>query len=191
MNEAVSEDKRKEFYNRGELWLFLIFLLGIIATRLYNYLLFHSLVELFSIVIAITLFIITYNLREIIQNKSLLFLGLAYLFVALIDLVHTLAYKGMGVFPNFTANLPTQLWIAARYLESISLFLAPFFLERPFKTRIVLISYFAITLFLLLSIFLLGVFPTCYVEGKGLTNFKIFSEYITSVILLLSMLLFF
>jgi hypothetical protein len=39
---------------------------------------------------------------------------MAYLSVSFLDLIHTLAYKGMGVFPGFDANLPTQLWIAAR-----------------------------------------------------------------------------
>ncbi len=44
-----------------------------------------------------------------------------------IDLVHTLSYKGMGAFPNLGSNLPTQLWIIARYLESTGLFVSTFF----------------------------------------------------------------
>ncbi|MGB9875854.1 MAG: MASE3 domain-containing protein [bacterium] len=190
MREHGSRDRGNSLVNGWEFLVFILLLAGITATRLYNYLLFHSLAELFSIVIAVSLFLIVWNTRESIQNKSLLFLGIAYFFVALIDLVHTLAYKGMGVFPEFTANLPTQLWIGARYLESLSLLLAPLFLEHSFEPRQVMLVYSLAVALLFLSIFLFNIFPACYVEGKGLTPFKIASEYIISGILLLSMFLY-
>lgn len=44
----------------------------------------------------------------IMGNGYLLFIGIAFFLVAGIDLVHTLAYKGIGVFPAYGANLPTQ-----------------------------------------------------------------------------------
>ncbi|MBW1717013.1 MAG: hypothetical protein JRJ77_14545, partial [Deltaproteobacteria bacterium] len=37
----------------------------------------------------------------------LLFVGIAYLFIGFLDLIHTLAYRGMGVFPGYATNLPT------------------------------------------------------------------------------------
>ena len=82
---------------------------------LYNYLLFHSIAEIFSIVVACGIFLVVWNSREYLNNNYLLFLGIAYLFVAGFDLVHTLAYKGMDIFVGYGANLPTQLWIAGRY----------------------------------------------------------------------------
>ena len=42
---------------------------------------------------------------------------------------------------------------------------------------------------LLFSIFYWNIFPVCFVEGKGLTSFKITSEYIISLILLAAMAL--
>jgi hypothetical protein len=104
--------------NSGGYWQFLLWvpvLLGLYVTSLYSYLLFHSLAEIFSVIIAVGVFAIAWNSRRFLENNYLLFLGVAFLFVGLIDLLHTLAYKGMGVFPGFGANLPTQLWIAARY----------------------------------------------------------------------------
>src|SRR4030067_1201204 len=88
--------------------------LGLYLTSLYSYPLFHSLAELFSIVIACGIFMIAWNSRRFIDNNYLLFVGIAFLFVATIDLIHTLGYKGMGVFQGYETNLPTQLWIAAR-----------------------------------------------------------------------------
>ncbi|MEE8390317.1 MAG: MASE3 domain-containing protein, partial [Anaerolineae bacterium] len=108
------------------------------------------------------------------------------LFVGVIDLLHTLAFKDMGVFPNNDANLPTQLWIAARYLESLALFSAPWFLARKVSASRVLIGYTTIVTLLLVAIFG-GLFPDCYIEGVGLTPFKKVSEYVISLLLLATM----
>ena len=158
-------------------------LFGLYLASLYSYLLFHSLAELFSIVIGCGIFIIAWNSRRILDNNYLLFLGIAYLFISGIDLLHTLAYKGMGVFPGYDANLPTQLWISARYVEAFSLLIAPFFLGRGLKATFGFLGYVLATSLLLGSIFYWKIFPTCFVEGIGLTRFKRMSEYFISLIL--------
>ena len=155
-------------------------LAGLYLTRLYSYLLFHSLAEFFSIAVAWSIFILAWNSRRFITNHYLLFLGVAYFFVADVDLLHTLAYKGMGVFRGDTSNLATQLWIVARYLEAGSLLAAPFFLRRRLNVGVLFIVYGAIVTALLASIFAWPVFPACYVEGTGLTAFKRISEYVIS-----------
>ena len=151
---------------------------------LFNYLLFHSLAEIFSIVVAFGIFVIAWNSRNFIQNNYLLFIGIAYLSIAALDLLHTLAYTGMGVFTGFDSNLPTQLWIASRYVESISLLIAPFLLERKIKPNAVFSSYTVVFSLLILFIFYFQTFPECYIEGVGLTLFKKISEYIISSFLL-------
>ncbi|MDZ4164113.1 MAG: MASE3 domain-containing protein, partial [Smithellaceae bacterium] len=113
----------------------------------------------------------------------------AYLFVGAIDAVHTLAYKGMGVFQGYDANLPTQLWIGARYVESLSLLIAPFFFDRKLRVGAVFFAYTVAIALLFGTIFYGPIFPDCFVEGKGLTPFKKISEYIISFILLGSLAL--
>jgi PAS domain S-box-containing protein len=113
-----------------------------------------------------------------------LFTGIAYLFIGGFDLVHTLIYRGMGVFHDYDANPATQLWIAARYAESITLALAPAWIGRKLHVKWIFSTYAAIFTLLLAAIFHGGLFPDCFIEGKGLTAFKIFSEYIISLILL-------
>lgn len=149
----------------------------------YSYLLFHGIAEVFSILIAWSIFIIAWNTRKTSSNGYLLFLGIAYLFVGGIDLVHTFAYKGMGVFQGYDADLPTQLWIAARYMESLSLLAAPFFLRRRVRATGVFAAYAAVTALVFLSLFLWDIFPSCFVEGSGLTAFKKISEYVICLIL--------
>lgn len=150
----------------------------------YSYLLFHNIAEVFSIFIAWSIFIIAWNTRKIATNDYLLFLGISYLFVGVIDLVHTLAYKGMGVFPGYGANLATQLWVGSRYLESISLLIAPTFLLHRLKAAYDFAAYTLVTALVLLSIFVWDIFPACFVEGVGLTPFKKISEYVICFILL-------
>ncbi len=162
-------------------------LLGLYLSSLYSYNLFHSLAEIFSISVGVGIFIVTWNSRRVLQNGYLMFLGLAFFFTAILDTFHTLAYKGMGVFIGYDANLPTQLWIAARYLQSISLLMAPIFLRFMPNMAIAMMSYIAIVAFIFLSIFVWGIFPTCYVEGAGLTTFKVVSEYVICVILVMSL----
>ncbi len=157
-------------------------LAALYLSSLYSYLLFHSLAELFGVVVAAGIFIVAWNSRRILENNYLLLLGVAYLFIGCLDLVHTLAYNGMGVFPGYETNLPTQLWISARYLESISLLIAPLFIGRRLIPAPALGLYAAATAALLALIFT-GVFPDCFLEGKGLTLFKKTSEYIISFIL--------
>jgi len=157
-------------------------LVGLYAASRYNYLLFHSLAELFSIVIACGIFMVAWNSRRILENNYVLFLGIAYLFVAGIDLVHTMAYKGMNFFPDYDTNLATQLWIAARYTESTSLLLAPLFIRRRMGANRVLAAYSAVFALLLWLVFG-GMFPACFVEGMGLTPFKKTSEYVISLML--------
>ncbi len=175
---------RKTIISQGSIIALAVTMIGLAVASFFNYLLFHSLVELFSIVVAFGIFVLAWNSRDILRNNYLLFLGIAYLFVGLFDLIHTLGYKGMGLMPGGGANLPTQLWIGARYLESLSLLAAvPLALDREMKPQRVFVAFGIISAVLLGTIFF-NIFPVCFIGGKGLTPFKIISEYVICVILL-------
>ena len=164
------------------LWFGFFFLL-LIVKSFHNFLLFHLSVELFSIVIAFIMFALVLNLFDKIESDYFIFLGLIYGFIGGLDLLHTISYQGMGVFPDHTANLPTQLWIIARYVESISLLISFYFLNHKINVFKVTYTYIGIITLLLLSVFWWGVFPDCYLSGIGLTNFKVMSEYIVILFL--------
>jgi signal transduction histidine kinase len=164
-------------------------LLGLFLTSTYNYLLFHSLSEIASILVMYSVFIVSWNTRRFLDNNYLLFIGIAYLFVGSVDLIHTLGYQGMGVFPGYDANLPTQLWIIARYLQAISLLIAPLMIGRTLHTGRWIAIYGVVVTILLLSVFFWDIFPASYIQGQGQTTFKIVSEYIISLILVGAMVL--
>ncbi len=161
--------------------------IGLYAASLYSYLLFHSLAEIFSVIVACCTFFIAWNSRRFLTNNYLIFIGIAYLFVAAIDLVHALSYAGMGVFPGYDPNVATQLWISARYLQAISLVVAPLLLTRELNPDKLFIIFSAIFVMVIASIFVWNIFPVCYVDGIGLTPFKITSEFLICLISLASM----
>lgn len=165
-------------------------LLTLLIISRHNYLLFHSLAEFFSIAVAFALFIVVWNSRQFVANTAFVYIGTAYLFIGGLDLIHTISYKGMGLIGEiWGANPATQLWIAARYMESISLFAFVAFSKKYFRIYKTLIVYSFITAVILLSIFYWRIFPDCFIEGVGLTGFKKISEYLICGILLAALTL--
>ncbi len=152
----------------------------VVADR--NFLLFHGLAEFASIAVAWAILMMAWPSRRFSTNDYLLFLGIAYFGVGVLDLVHTLSYKGMGVFPGISANEPTQLWIAARYLEACTLFTAPTFLKRRLPLGAVTVLIGVVTGGAIFLVMGTDLFPDCFIEGVGLTPFKRWSEYVIVLI---------
>jgi signal transduction histidine kinase/CheY-like chemotaxis protein len=163
-------------------------LIGLYLTSLYSYLLFHNIAEIFSIIVACGMFMIAWNSQKYIQSSYLTFIAIAYLFIAGLDLLHTLSYKGMNIFQDYD-YYANQLWIAARFLESITLLIAFYFVGRKQNIHILWIFFIYSIVFsiIVLSIFYWKIFPVCFIEGQGLTPFKKISEYIICMIIVADM----
>ena len=188
ISQTQKDDTSRVHFSSKSKFIFIVLIGTAIVVILYfvsryNYLLFHSFTEGFSIVIAFAIFAIAWNSRRFLDNNFLLFLGIAYLFIGSLDFVHTLAYKGMGVFTGSGNNPATQIWISTRYLESLSLVAAPLLIRRRLHINFVFLTYGLAAALILTSIFYWKIFPTAFVEGVGLTQFKVISEYVISMIL--------
>ena len=140
-------------------FLWALALAGFYLTSRYSLPLFQGIAGVFSVVIAGGVFAVAWNSRGFLENNYLLFLGIAYLFVGALDLLHTLAYGGMRVFPGFGADLPVQLGFAARGLESVSLCLAPLCLGRRLQPYAVFAGFFLAFAVIILIIFVWPIFP--------------------------------
>ena len=177
-------------------WLLTLLAL-LLAASLYplsrhNYLLFHTLVEIFFVAVAFTVFSIGWNARKFVRHNALMLLSISFVVIGSLELLHLVSYKGLGIFPDIKANVAAQLWIIARYLEATVFIAAAILLNR--ETLIspwtllgfsILVGSLALTL-----IWPFDIFPVCYIEGIGLTPFKIISEYIISTLFGLAILLF-
>jgi PAS domain S-box-containing protein len=142
-----------------------------------NFLLYHTLVELFSGVIAFGIFILAWNSRRVLRENYLLFVGIAFLFVGGLDLIHAITYQGIGIVVSLAGtNLSSQLWLGARLTESLSLLTAPLFFNRKLNP-LAAISGFALVCSALVWAIVSGLFPVCFIQGQGVTPFEVQSEY--------------
>ncbi len=143
----------------------------------------HDLAEMFSVVVACGIFMLTWNARGFIDNHYFLFLGIAYLFVGLIDFLHSISFAGVFSIEHHSDSI--ELWFAARFLQSFALFAAPLFVSRKVRPALVFAGFFAAALALVGTVYY-GVFPDYFVPGKGLTPSKNISDDVVSAIQLLS-----
>ncbi len=143
-----------------------------------GYLLFHTLAEFFAIVVAILVSVVTWQTYSFTKNNFLMILGCGYFWIGITDLFHAFTYSGMNVIPSLSApDTSIQLWIVARLFEALVLLAAPFFLARRLhRTRVFIFfgTVVVVTFYLIFNNYL----PTMFVEGVGLTNTKIYSEYV-------------
>ena len=160
----------------------IVIFVSLYLAKAYNYLLFHSIAELFCVVIALTIFVIYLNTYEHFTTGFYGIIGAVYCCTGVLDFLHALSYRGMNIFPGYDTNLPTSLWIAARYLEALGILTGFLLIHKKPKKEVVLGGFVLITLALVGAIFT-NIFPVCFEEGAGLTRFKVVSEYVICLIL--------
>jgi len=157
------------------------------ALAQWNFLFFHTLAELFSIMIGFMIFIIAFNTKKFVKYRYFQLLGIGFLFLSSIDLLHTLSYEGMNIFDPVLFEVH-QLWILARYMEAGTI-LAAFtisFSPKKFNTARCFIVYLSITI-ISLTFMALDMFPAPYIDGVGTSNRIIVSEIIIISIFALSL----
>ena len=147
-----------------------------------NFVLFHSLAELFAIMVAIILAVVAWHTYPFSRNHYLMYLGVGYFWVAILDLLHTLSFPGVNVIPVADPGMTIQFWIVTRYFESFLLLTGPLFFTRQVQP-VPLLLLFGLICWSLASLVFAEVLPAAYMEGEGLTRFKVVSEYV--IILLL------
>ena len=168
----------------------LLGLAGLYAVGQYNFLLFHGLSEAYSIIIAIAVFVIFWNTRQLLQNSLYLVVGFGCLFGGIFDLIYIFAYPGMSMFPDADGNLALQAKTVAQWYVSLSCVGAFLYLRRGANPTRALLVYSAIAAIALEAIFS-GIFPDCFQEGVGITAFERIglaiscSAYLASLVLLI------
>lgn len=152
------------------------------------FLAFHIVVEFIAIIIGMNIFFIVLNFRDNIQNEYLKVIGISFLPISILDLIHTLFYRGMYLVNSIDTNEPTQIWLLARYMQAFYFLIGILFINRKNDVMHLFIQSNFIAIIGLISIWI-GFFPNAYVEGIGLTFFKKVSEYLISFTYLLGIIL--
>jgi len=167
-------------------WVFPILLsLILVATSFLDFVIFHTLAELFAITVAMVMFAVAWHTSALARNHFLTFLACGYFWVGALDLLHTLAYHGLELLPHSGVNAGAQFWIVTRYMEAVLLLLAPLLANMALDKRL-LFAVNGLVAALLGGWVMSGHFPDTWVWNGGLTAFKIYSEYVIICILALS-----
>jgi len=154
-------------------------LLLFLASR-YNDLLVHTLIELAGIVLSGAVFLIGWNTRHLVRNRFFVILAIGFLAAGLVDLLHTLAYEGMNVLPAASAAASTHLWLIGRILSAVAFLCATLSLGRGSNSSIKLwlAGFLGIATLLCLLAWPFDLLPLPYLEGVGMTPFRIAVEYV-------------
>ncbi len=178
-----------------EIFLFTVFIIFLYLTRYSYHSLFHTAAELFVCAISFALFFISLNTSSMTKNNFIVFLGIGYFFIGIIDIFHIFTYSGVSIiFKNGDQSRVVQFWISGRYMTAITLLGSALLLYKNlknFRKYLIFLSYFLASCGIFAAILYFKVFPACYVVGEGLTQFKILSELFTTTIILFVAILYF
>jgi len=143
----------------------------------------HSIMEIFSIVVAALIFFTGHGARETVRSIRSVALGYAFLAVALFDVLHFLSYIGMPdlVSPN-TPHKAILFWLCGRFAAGVGLLLYILIPDAPATRDPVRLGALAGVLLGVgtIAIVFLAMphsLPATYVEGVGLTPLKIVLEW--------------
>jgi PAS domain S-box-containing protein len=168
--------------------LLILALGGLYAASIYNYDLFLSLASLFSIVIALGIFLLVWTSRHYLGNNYLLFIGIAYLFIGGLQMAHTLTLQAIYEYGDSTSE---HLWVATHYVESLTFLAAPLFIGHKLRPRSVFLAYAIITPALLMTVILWNLSPAASIRGGGQALFTDASQYLIALIFANAILLLF
>ena len=164
--------------------------------RMDDFLNLHIGLEGLSIVMSFCIFFISYYTIAGVKNLRTIVFMCTFLSVGILDTMHTFTYDGMpGFFTEASILTATSFWIAARMTAALGLLIAGLIKH---NRKIKLHRYFFVAGSLLFSGLVIYIvtryqdyFPPLFMEGVGLTSFKISLEYVIILLQLISMFLFF
>jgi diguanylate cyclase (GGDEF)-like protein/PAS domain S-box-containing protein len=156
----------------------------------------HTVVEIFAVVVAMLIFITGYLAILSPRKGAVVWLGVAFLGVGLLDGLHLMSYAGMpdAISPN-SPQKSIFFWLAARLLAAMALLvyaLLPVMAEvGPRRKRLAL----AVMLFIVGVLGYVGLtspdrLPALFIEGQGLTALKIGLEWLVVALNLLTLAVF-
>ena len=159
----------------------------LVAIEKFGYAWFHSLAELFSVVIGVSLYLIAQRTFGITRNSFLLCVATGYFWSSFIDIFHTLTYEGMSQGAHYPRDTPPLLWLCARTVQVSALLLAPRFLNDNKPPQRFFLTYGLVSVALVVMVFR-GMFPVAWTPERGLSPFKIAWEWTLIFFYLIAML---
>lgn len=149
---------------------------ALIAVSHFGYPWFHSLAELFTVVIGVSTYLVALRTVNFTNNFYLLCVATGFFWSSFIDIFHTVTYEGMTQGAQYSPDTPPLLWMCARSLQVIALVIAPTCFDKGAQPRWMFASFGLLSAALVVLVFA-GAFPVAWTPEKGLTAFKIAWEW--------------
>jgi diguanylate cyclase (GGDEF)-like protein/PAS domain S-box-containing protein len=159
-----------------------------------DYLALHITLEFVAMAISGMVFALAWNLRHIEFNSQIVLLGALSLIIVMVDLAHTLSFAGMPalVTPS-SVEKSIFFWLTGRLVAAIALLIVAVMPLRHWRVRawlwLILPVLVVTALVWWVGLYHLDWVPETFIQGKGLTPFKIDTEYAIAAIYALAAIL--
>lgn len=149
-----------------------------------SFLVIHSIMEMFAIVVAVMIFFTAYGQFDFTRSTRSILLSYAVLATGLFDMLHMLAYIGMPELynPN-SAHKSILFWLLGRITIAGGLLIYVLVPDSESVGRVwrrvgLLITLVFIVLLSVLLLRYIDVIPQMFIKGKGLTPLKVWLEWL-------------
>lgn len=147
-----------------------------------NFLTWHILLEVFSVVFAFIIFNSCYHAYKHTKRLRLLILAVTFAIVGCLDFLHALTFDGM---PNIVAQNSKEItviyWIIARLIMAVGIYLSSIATclkkIKLGEKNILIVSTLSIFIIFHIVTFKATIIPPLFIEGVGLTRLKMNLEY--------------
>ena len=158
---------------RADLVVGLVLLGSLVVCSLYSTSLFHLAAGIAVALAAFGILSLTISLRRIVEVDAYPeFLGIALAFTALLYILRGLTFAHWNAPLGGQGNLTSQFSLAAQFLSSTSLLVAPLFIARRSRPALLVAVYGLVTGLLIATIVWWHLFPVCRLPNGDLTTFK-------------------
>lgn len=143
----------------------------------------HTVTEFAGIVATLLVFSVAWHARNPKQSGNVLIMGCGFLAVGLLDFGHAMSFRGMPdlVTPSGPEKA-IEFWLMARYTAALTMLVAAFRPIRPLRAAwhryaLLALALSWVVLCYGVELFMPGIWPRTFIEGHGLTAFKVLAEY--------------
>jgi PAS domain S-box-containing protein len=163
--KALKYSKLLKFLGNTLVWAAIVTLALLLGS--YNNPTFHAIAELFTVIIGFTAFIVVINTYAISQNGYLTFLGIAFGFVSVFELLHVLTYNGIQIFNTEGLGMTIVLSVLSRLILSVSILISFLFIKRKLSITLCVSVYSMITVLLIAGLMYMGTTLMWYIDNFG------------------------
>ena len=151
----------------------------------------HIVMETFAITVAILVFAVAWHSQKPVHLSNPL-LACSFLAIALLDMAHTLSYQGMPLWVTpASPEKAIAFWLVSRFVLALTLLVIACRLCVTLPRYVLLVSALGLVALVgYLQLFQPQLWPRTFIEGQGLTAFKVSMEWLLIALFALAAWLF-